>query len=100
MPKEDIQQLDSPDSESLSFEKRASRPRTEWEILIKSRRFILLILFLVTGALGLPLLWISSRFSTTEKVFWSTINILYTLAMIAVVVAICMWSYSRILDAL
>lgn len=67
---------------------------------MQSRKFILVILFFVTGALGLPLLWISTQFSATEKVLWSLANLVYTLALIALCIAICIWAYSRILMAI
>jgi hypothetical protein len=78
----------------------ASRVPTEWDRLLSSRKIILLVLFCVTGALGLPLLWISPVFSHREKVIWSIGNILYTLALIALCIGICIWSYWRIVNSI
>lgn len=97
MQKEDIRPVSSVDSGKASREHSASLPRTEWERMISSRKFILLILFCVTGALGLPLLWISSAFDRTEKVLWSLANLIYTVVLIALCIAICMWAYARVL---
>lgn len=58
-----------------------------------SRVLVFVTLFGVTGFLGLPLLWFSRSFSRREKIIWSLINILYTLALIAITAAICWWSY-------
>ncbi len=59
----------------------------------KTARFLILaMLFLVTGFLGLPVLWLSKSFSLTEKLVWSVLNTIYTCALIAVTVAICVWA--------
>jgi hypothetical protein len=57
------------------------------------RWVILGLLFLVTGFLGLPLLWVSKSFTPSEKVIWSVINILYTSTLIAITAAICWWAF-------
>jgi uncharacterized RDD family membrane protein YckC len=43
---------------------------------------MLLLLFLVTGALGLPLLWISRGFSTASKFVLSIVVVIYTVALL------------------
>ena len=57
---------------------------------------VLAILFGVTGALGLPLLWMSTKFSLVERIFWSLVVILYTTALVGVTAAIVMWAYGVI----
>ena len=64
--------------------------------MVQSRAAVLAILFLVTGALGIPLLWMNQKFSTLERVMWSVIVTLYTIALIAVAWMIVMWSYRQI----
>jgi hypothetical protein len=76
---------------------RTSRPRSEWEQLVSNRKVILAMLFFVTGALGLPLLWLSPAFNATEKVIWSLVNLVYTLMLIGLCVAICYWAYSQVM---
>ncbi|MFM8213355.1 MAG: hypothetical protein ACKN82_01730 [Pirellula sp.] len=78
----------------------ARRVPTEWDRLISSRKVLLLVLFCVTGALGLPLLWFSPAFSTRAKVVWSICNILCTLASIALCIGICIWSYQQIVNSI
>lgn len=51
-----------------------------------SRPLVFGILFGVTGALGLPLLWGSPAFSRKEKWVWSIINCLYTLGLIGIAI--------------
>ena len=63
-----------------------------------SRGMVLVILFGVTGALGIPLLWVSSKFSFAERVFWSIVVIIYTSALVGVTAAIVMWAY-RVIKA-
>ena len=66
--------------------------------LLNSRLLIFVLLFAVTGFLGLPILWMSSSFSRLEKYFWSVVNIIYTTALIALSVVICWWAYARIVE--
>jgi hypothetical protein len=61
-----------------------------------SRGMVLAILFGVTGALGIPLLWMSNRFSLAERIFWSIVVIFYTTALVGVTAAIVMWSFRLI----
>lgn len=64
--------------------------------VIRSRAIVLGILFLVTGFLGLPLLWASPAFSKSGKWFWSVVVTIYTLLLIAGTVAVVWWAYSTI----
>jgi hypothetical protein len=43
---------------------------------------VLLMLFLVTGALGLPFLWMSRGFSAPTKVVLSIVVLIYTVALL------------------
>jgi hypothetical protein len=67
--------------------------------LLRSRFFVFILLFGVTGFLGLPVLWISPVFSKLEKVVWSVVNILYTCALIWMCVLVCWWAYSKMVEA-
>ena len=69
---------------------QASRSGTS---LIQGKGTVLAILFLVTGALGIPLLWVNPNFSMIEKVVWSIIVCLYTAMFVAIAGAIVMWCY-------
>lgn len=97
MPKVDIQGTSPDEASAKTNLQRNSRPRSEWEQLVSNRKVILLMLFFVTGALGLPLLWLSPAFNATEKVAWSLVNILYTLMLIGLCLAICFWAYSQVM---
>jgi len=66
------------------------------EQLLSSRLLIFVLIFAVTGFLGLPILWMSPSFSRFEKYFWSVVNILYTSILMAICVAICFWAWNRI----
>ncbi len=63
---------------------------------IQNRGVVLAILFLVTGVLGLPLLWLCKTFTTFERIFWSVTVSLYTAALIWVVAQICWWTIRQI----
>lgn len=57
------------------------------EGIASNRPLVLGILFGVTGALGLPLLWYSPAFTRKEKWLWSIVNSLYTLGLVAIAIA-------------
>jgi len=73
------------------------KPKSSLHDLAENRAAVFATLFLVTGCLGIPLLWMSSRFSRPERIVWSVAVTLYTLVLIAVVVAVFIWSYRRAL---
>lgn len=52
-----------------------------------NRPLVFAILFGVTGALGLPLLWFSPAFSRSEKWLWTIVNTLYTAGLLAIAYA-------------
>lgn len=74
--------------------KRINDP--ELDHLLQSKPMVLGILFGVTGVLGLPLLWVNRRFSKRERIVWSILTTLWTAALIAVAVAVCVWAYRRV----
>ena len=63
---------------------------------IQNRWAVLAILFLVTGVLGLPLLWLCKSFTTAERIFWAVTVSLYTAGLVWVVAQICWWSIRQI----
>ena len=67
--------------------------------LFESKWMVLGILFCVTGFLGIPLLWRNPKFSHVERIVWSVIVSLYTLALIFGAFEVCMWSYRRIMGS-
>ncbi|MCU0708419.1 MAG: hypothetical protein MUF23_09020 [Pirellula sp.] len=75
------------------------RGRSQWEQILSNRTTIFCLLFGATGFLGLPLLWMSPVFSRTEKILWSVINTLYTLALIGLAAWVCYWCYQQFQNA-
>jgi hypothetical protein len=73
--------------------------RSPFSEILTSRKTILLLLFCATGFLGLPLLWMSRAFTTTEKIVWSILNTLYTSALIAIAIGVCYWCYRQFQNA-
>lgn len=69
---------------------------TLFEDMFQSKGAVLFVLFLVTGALGIPLLWKNEKFSDQERVLWSIVVTIYTIMLIAGVGWVCLWSYRRI----
>lgn len=70
-----------------------SRGESQWEQLLSNRKTIFILLFGVTGFLGLPVLWMSHAFTTGEKVIWTIVNTIYTLALIGLAAGVCYWCY-------
>ncbi|MFK8115109.1 MAG: hypothetical protein AB8B91_23105 [Rubripirellula sp.] len=66
---------------------------------VQSRGAVLAMLFLVTGFLGIPLLWMNKKFSPTERIVWSIIVTIYTSVLIWIAAAIVIWSYRQIFGA-
>lgn len=60
---------------------------------------LLACLFCVTGALGIPLLWIGRAFSTPIKVLLSIVVILYTALVLWLFWLVMLWCYHRIVDS-
>ena len=64
--------------------------------MVQSRAAVLAILFLVTGALGIPLLWMNQSFSNLERIVWTIVVTIYTVALIVITWMIVMWTYHQI----
>lgn len=65
--------------------------------LLSNRRAILVLLWGVTGFLGLPLLWLSPKFTPAEKFVYSVLVTVYSLFLIGIAVGIVWWAYLRIM---
>ena len=83
-----------------SSKRTAQQLKSGVTTVAESRGMVLAILFGVTGALGIPLLWMSNRFSFAERIFWSIVVIMYTTALVGVTAAIVMWAYRAIMASL
>ena len=71
-------------------------PTSSTDRMIQSRGAVLAVLFLVMGALGIPLLWMNKAFSNAERWFWAVVVSIYTALLIYIAWRICMWSYHQI----
>ncbi len=79
----------------------AAQPRkSKGSFVLENRLAMFGLLFCVTGFLGLPFLWMSHRFSHTEKIVWSIIVTIYTFILLGLTAAVCWWSYSQISQSL
>ncbi|MEM6690060.1 MAG: hypothetical protein AAF664_11575 [Planctomycetota bacterium] len=67
--------------------------------LLRRKWVTLGILFGVTGALGIPLLWQNPRFSHFERVIWSVAVLVYTFALLGVTYAILKWAWNSLSGA-
>jgi len=61
---------------------------------------VLGLLFLVTMFLGLPLLWLSPRFSTFAKIIITLLNLAYSVLVLWAFYLLMAWCYGRISGAL
>ena len=64
--------------------------------LLHNRMAVFAMLFLVTGVLGIPLLWMNKNFSNSERIFWAIVVTIYTALLIFIAAAIVMWSWRQI----
>lgn len=61
-----------------------------------SRIAILAVLFLMTGFLGIPLLWMNPNFSRMERWTWAIVVTIYTCILIALTCGVIYWSLNSI----
>ena len=71
-------------------------PTTARKDLLQNRGAVLALLFLVTGALGIPLLWMNRNFSPLERSFWTIVVLCYTFTLVGFTAWIVWWAYSRV----
>lgn len=75
------------DSDSAPGAAESNSASAPSEGITSNRPLVFAILFGVTGALGLPLLWFSPAFTRQEKWLWSIVNSLYTAGLVAIAIA-------------
>lgn len=78
----------------------APRRMQTWRDAVDNRWLVLAMLFFVTAALGLPILWISRGFSRTWKIVLTVVVIAWTVLILWLFWLIMVWCYTRIADAL
>jgi hypothetical protein len=71
-----------------------------WRELVDNRWLMLAMLFFVTAALGLPLLWISRGFSRTSKIVLTIAVLAWTGLVFWGFYLIMAWCFARIAEAL
>jgi hypothetical protein len=85
---------------SLSSPATATHESPAWRYLIDTPWLLLLTLFFVTAAIGLPLLWMSRGFSTLAKCFWTIAVVLWTALVLWVFWLIMAWCLPRIWEGI
>jgi hypothetical protein len=78
----------------------STSPEPLWRRALDSPWVMLGMLFFVTAALGLPVLWMSRGFSFWGKVVVSVLVIAWTVLILWLFWLVMVWSYTRIVDAL
>ena len=89
--------LDAEIEEGLS--PAAPRPQS-WRDAVDNPWLVLAMLFFVTAALGLPLLWFSRGFSPFWKVILTVVVLAWTALILWLFWLVMVWSYTRIVAAL
>jgi len=77
----------------------ASKPRW-WREIVDNQWVMIGMLFFVTAALGLPLLWISRGFSNWAKVVLTIAVLVWTALVLWVFYLIMAWCIPRIAESL
>jgi hypothetical protein len=78
----------------------AAKQPQSWRFLIDTPWIMVLTLFFVTAALGLPFLWMSRGFSVLSKLVLTVLVLAWTALVLWVFWLIMVWCYTRIVDAL
>lgn len=71
-----------------------------WRQAVDNPWLVLGMLFFVTAALGLPVLWISRGFSPLWKVVLTIAVLAWTVLILWLFWLVMLWCYNRIADAL
>jgi hypothetical protein len=71
-----------------------------WRRALDNPWLMLVMLFFVTAALGLPFLWMSRGFSTVAKVIVTILVLAWTALILWGFWLVMVWSYTRIANAL
>ena len=72
------------------------KARSTWDQLVHSKIMVLGLLFVVTGALGLPALWVSPVFNLIEKILYLIVVLAYTASLLWGTYLILRWAYLSI----
>ncbi len=67
---------------------------------LQSRTTVLLMLFVATGVVGIPLLWVNKKFTNAERIFWSVTVLIYSAAVLALGGAIVLWMWNKTMAAI
>ena len=79
----------------------ATAPRAQsWRDAIDNPWLMLVMLFLVTAALGLPFLWMSRGFSTLSKIVLTIAVLAWTALALWLTWLVMVWSYTRVVNAM
>jgi hypothetical protein len=79
---------------------QATAVRPPWREIIDNPWLMILMLFFVTAALGLPFLWMSRGFSALGKVVMTIAVLLWTALVLWVFYLIMAWCIPRIMEGL
>ena len=68
-----------------------------WRRALDNRWLMLVMLFCVTAAFGIPFLWLSRGFSTAAKIVLTIVVLLYTVLILWVFVAFMTWWWTNLI---
>ena len=71
-----------------------------WRRALDNPWLMLVMLFFVTAALGLPFLWMSRGFSTLSKIVLTIVILAWTALILWLFWLVILWSWTRVSDAL
>lgn len=97
----DARELDEPCDAFVVDAPARDQPRAGgWREVVDNPWLVVGMLFFVTAALGLPLLWISRAFSTTWKIVLTLAVTAWTALVLWVFWLIMVWCYGQVAQAL
>jgi hypothetical protein len=81
-------------------EERRTRVGDRVASLLENPWMVVAVLFLATGALGIPLIWMCRRFSTIVKILLTVVVTIYTAFILWLFWLIMVWCYQRIVESM
>jgi hypothetical protein len=87
-------------SDASATQSHSATAPQSWREAIDNPWLMVVMLFLVTAALGLPFLWMSRGFSTLGKIVLTIAVLAWTALVFWLFWLVMVWSYTRIVNAL
>lgn len=90
---------EEPAVDPLPLDEASSETGASWKEMYDDPWLLLSMLFFVTAALGIPMLWKSRAFSPLTKALLTVVVTAYTLLLLWLTWQVMLWSYHRVANS-